>query len=178
MKQVDENAATHTHTLRDRGAKIEALLCDLEARWISSVRMQNRVMHDFTNTVPTAEAPLPPPPPSQQQLQEAVDKATGPLRTQVAALRRKCELLTTLEADGRLENTEIHKAFNEELDLMYDNTQKPESEELQILRNQVKRVKADQFELRIANRSLKRDLELQQSQNKVYEEILAKHGLL
>lgn len=31
------------------------------------------------------------------------------LRTQVQALTRKCELLTALESDGRLENTELHK---------------------------------------------------------------------
>jgi len=31
------------------------------------------------------------------------------LRTQVQVLTRKCELLTALESDGRLENTELHK---------------------------------------------------------------------
>lgn len=48
---------------------------------------------------------------SGSELQMLRDEAAkvAPLRTRLLGLERKCELLTALEADGRLENTELHK---------------------------------------------------------------------
>ena len=43
-----------------------------------------------------------------QMLKEEAAKVQ-PLRTRLLGMERKCELLTALEADGRLENTELHK---------------------------------------------------------------------
>lgn len=74
------------------------------------------------------------------------------LQTQVGVLTRKCELLTALEQDGRLENTEIHKAFNEELDRMYDDASLNEVEQVATLRNEVRNAKAKRNEASLANR--------------------------
>lgn len=46
--------------------------------------------------------------PDVDKLREQVAQIK-PLQTKVMELGRKCDLLKTLEADGRLENTELHK---------------------------------------------------------------------
>lgn len=74
------------------------------------------------------------------------------LQTQVSSLTRKCELLSALEKDGRLENTELHKAFNEELDQMYEDAALVEVEQIVRLRAEVKRSKAQRNEANIENK--------------------------
>ncbi|PWZ01851.1 hypothetical protein BCV70DRAFT_198132 [Testicularia cyperi] len=206
--------------VKSRTDRLELLLGDLDQRWISTIRMHNRVMHEFTEataalkekqrersskTEAEAESKVVSRISANGNSEDSQGKveviktngvdpgshllkdqdATGvsvvefdSLKMQISALKRKCELLATLESDGRLENTEIHKAFNEELDMLYENTQRPESEELALLRTEIKKVKAGHHELAIQNRQLNRDLELQKTQNAVYEEMLRKHGLL
>ena len=138
-------------------------------------------MHDLTNVssaLAAAQTSKSSSDPSQAEAHASLLKEKEKLEIQVSALKRKCELLTTLEADGRLENTEIHKAFNEELDMLYDHTQTPESEELVILRRELKRTKADQHQLMVENKRLKRDLSIEQAETETYRAALNKHGLL
>ncbi|KAE8269846.1 hypothetical protein A4X09_0g2490 [Tilletia walkeri] len=101
-----------------------------------------------------------------------------PLQTQVRMLSRKVEVLTVLEKDGQLENTELHKAFNEELDGLYEHTQKPEHEELTILRLDAKKTKAERNEYSAMVRALKRELELERGEKAVFKAILEENGLL
>ncbi len=101
-----------------------------------------------------------------------------PLKTKVLGLERKCELLTALEADGRLENTELHKAFNEELDKMYEDTLEPEDAEVKALRVEVQKAKAARNELSIELKTLRRDLEIQKTEAETYRSVLKQHRLL
>ncbi|KAK0567848.1 hypothetical protein OC844_000049 [Tilletia horrida] len=101
-----------------------------------------------------------------------------PLQTQVRMLTRKVEVLTVLEKDGQLENTELHKAFNEELDGLYEHTQKPQSEELVALRLDAKKTKAERNEYGAMVRALKRELELERGEKAVFKAILEENGLL
>lgn len=151
--------------------------------------MHNRIVHDLNNaTSAPASGGAPAPAAERAQLShsddtrgsnvETLTKEKEKLEIQISALRRKCELLTTLEADGRLENTEIHKAFNEELDMLYDHTQTPEIDQLGVLRQELKRTKADQHQLMVENKRLKRDLIIQQAHTDTYRDALARHGLL
>ncbi|KDN38200.1 hypothetical protein K437DRAFT_259490 [Tilletiaria anomala UBC 951] len=117
---------------------------------------------------------------SEAELQALREEAAKvqPLRTRMMGLERKCELLTALEADGRLENTELHRAFNEELDHMYEDTQAPESHELAVLRKEIQRTKAERNEINMNLRRLRRDLELQASELETCKQILSDSGLL
>ncbi|KAL9933471.1 hypothetical protein V8E36_007647 [Tilletia maclaganii] len=101
-----------------------------------------------------------------------------PLQTQVRMLTRKVEVLAVLEKDGQLENTELHKAFNEELDGLYEHTQKPESEELIALRVDAKKTKAERNEYSAMVRALKRELELERGEKAIFKAILEENGLL
>ncbi|GAC77159.1 hypothetical protein PANT_25c00006 [Moesziomyces antarcticus T-34] len=185
LAELDVNAAAsisaevdHIHA---RLKKLAFLLSDVDAKWISAIRMHNRIMHDLTtatSALAAAQASEATRSATSSGPDEAVLKEKQQLEIQLAALKRKCELLTTLEADGRLENTEIHKAFNEELDMLYSHTQAPENDELTTLRNELKRTKHDQHELMLSNKRLKRDLAIQQSQAETYRLALLKHGLL
>lgn len=157
--------------IHSRLEKLEFLFTDVDARWISSIRMHNRIVHDL-NAATTALATQP------SSNDDELRKEKSKLEVQLSALKRQCELLTTLEADGRLENTEMHKAFNEELDLLYDHTQAPESAELVALRKELKRTKVEQHELMVENKRLKRDLTLEQGQTQTYKAALERHGLL
>lgn len=99
---------------------------------------------------------------------------TEVFKTRCEALQRKCELLTALESDGRLENSELHKAFNEELDRLYEETMPApaseastpadalqEAQSLNVrLRNEVKRTKAERNEAQARNRDLERRMRL------------------
>ena len=163
--------------IHSRLKKLEFLFSDVDTKWISSIRMHNRIMHDLstaTSALSTAQTSSS----SHSEAEASLLKEKEKLEIQVSALKRKCELLTTLEADGRLENTEIHKAFNEELDVLYDHTQTPEIDELAFLRKELKRTKADQHNLMVENKRLKRDLSIEQAQTESYKEALTKHGLL
>lgn len=110
---------------------------------------------------------------------EAKVKESSVYRTRCEALQRKCELLTALEKDGRLENGELHKAFNEELDRMYDDAQlSSRDEEVRALREEVKKTKATRNDLQKRNWDLERDSKVQKGQIESYEKILRQHGLL
>ncbi|EST08250.2 Dbl homology (DH) domain protein [Kalmanozyma brasiliensis GHG001] len=155
--------------------KLESLFTDVDARWISSIRMHNRIVHDLNVATTALASQAPTTTPAHE---DALRSEKSKLEHQLSALKRQCELLTTLEADGRLENTEMHKAFNEELDLLYDHTQAPESIELAALRKELKRTKAAQHELMVENKRLKRDLTLEQGQTQTYKAALERHALL
>ncbi|KAJ1021190.1 hypothetical protein NDA16_003976 [Ustilago loliicola] len=185
LKEMDVNAtasvSAEVDNIHSRLKKLEFLFADVDAKWISTIRMHNRIMHDLNNAasaLTSAQATRASPDPSDSAAHASLLKEKEKLEVEVSALKRKCELLTTLEADGRLENTEIHKAFNEELDMLYDHTQTPENEELAFLRKELKRTKADQHQLKVENKRLKRDLSIEQSQTETYKAALAKHGLL
>ncbi|EPQ30883.1 uncharacterized protein PFL1_01780 [Pseudozyma flocculosa PF-1] len=173
MQEADLNTITDVHT--SSVDRLLTLIADLEARLSSSMRMNERLLVH------------PPPPAGSSSSSSSTGAATAAsasatelssLRAQVATLQRKCDLLTTLETDGRMENTELHKAFNEELDAMYDDTQRPESDELARLRDEIKRVKRQRNEVSVANKKLHRDLELERVQCAVYREMLEENGLL
>ncbi|CBQ69493.1 conserved hypothetical protein [Sporisorium reilianum SRZ2] len=175
LKEVDLNAAAsisaevdHIHA---RVQKLEFLYADVDAKWIASIRMHNRIVHDL-NTATAALAS------SSSCAPDTMVREKQKLELALSALKRKCELLTTLEADGRLENTEMHKAFNEELDMLYEHTQTPEADELAFLRNELKRAKADQHQLHVDNKRLRRDLDIERSQAQTWREALVKHGLM
>ncbi|CCF47991.1 hypothetical protein NDA11_002901 [Ustilago hordei] len=185
LKEMDFNRtasiSAEVDNIHSRLKKLEFLFTDVDAKWISTIRMHNRIMHDLTNVssaLAAAQTSKSSSDPSQAEVHASLLKEKEKLEIQVSALKRKCELLTTLEADGRLENTEIHKAFNEELDMLYDHTQTPESEELVILRRELKRTKADQHQLMVENKRLKRDLSIEQAETETYRAALTKHGLL
>jgi len=186
LKELDLNAtasiSAEVNTIQARMKNLEFLFKDVDAKWISSIRMHNRIMHDLNNATSALAASQASESSSVGQGAEAqtslLKQEKETLEIQLSALKRKCDLLTTLEADGRLENTEIHKAFNEELDLLYEHAQTPANEELAFLRNELKRTKADQHHLMVENKRLKRDLSIEQSQTQTYKEALAKHGLL
>ncbi|CAO1622447.1 unnamed protein product [Parajaminaea phylloscopi] len=123
--------------------------------------------------------------PGAPQLEEKVQKLerqvreSGVFKTRCEALQRKCELLTALEKDGRLENGELHKAFNEELDRMYDDASLPSrDEEVEALRREVKRTKAQRNDLQKRNWEMERDTKIQKGRIDSYEKILREHGLL
>ncbi|GAC94569.1 hypothetical protein PHSY_002142 [Pseudozyma hubeiensis SY62] len=188
LKELDFNATAsmtaevdHIHS---RIKKLNFLFSDVDSKWISSIRMHNRIVHDLNNasaalaSASAAAANAADPVQAHSDAEAALNKEKEKLEIQVSALKRKCELLTTLEADGRLENTEIHKAFNEELDMLYDHTQTPENDELAFLRQELKRTKADQHQLMVENKRLKRDLAVEQTQTQTYRVALTNHGLL
>ncbi|CDU23628.1 uncharacterized protein SPSC_02257 [Sporisorium scitamineum] len=196
LKEMDLNVAAsisaevdHIHS---RVKKLEFLYADVDAKWISSIRMHNRIVHDL-NTATSALAATTTAPTTTAAAAEQSSHSTSPtkpnadtsliqekqkLELQLSALKRKCELLTTLEADGRLENTEIHKAFNEELDMLYEHTQTPEADELAFLRNELKRTKADQHQLQVESKRLKRDLSIERGQTETFRDALVRHGLM
>ena len=100
-------------------------------------------------------------------------------KTRVDALQRKCELLTALESDGRLENGELHKAFNEELDRLYEGTQLGSGEEeIRALREEVKRTKAQRNELDAKYREMERKWKMACGEVQSYEKRLRGEGLL
>ncbi|SNX86759.1 uncharacterized protein MEPE_05468 [Melanopsichium pennsylvanicum] len=184
LHELDLNAiasiSAEVDHIHSRLKKLEFLFSDADAKWISSIRMHNRIVHDLTTlTVELAAARASSSTsPSHSEAYTLSLKEKEKLEIQVSALKRKCELLTTLEADGRLENTEIHKAFNEELDMLYDHTQTPQNAELTALRNELKRTKEVQHQLMVENKRLKRDLSIEQTQTETLREALTKHGLL
>ncbi|CEH12302.1 hypothetical protein CBOM_00300 [Ceraceosorus bombacis] len=100
------------------------------------------------------------------------------MQSQVEVLKRKCELLTQLEKDGRLENTALHKAFNEELDGMWEDAQGSRDEELAALRREVKSSKSARNEANMLNSSLRRELEVEKAQAETYRRLLIANGLL
>lgn len=83
---------------------------------------------------------------------KADPKELQKLQGQISALTRKCELLTALEKDGRMENTELHKAFNEELDRMYEDASLSQVEQIKKLREEVKNAKLQRNEANIENK--------------------------
>ncbi|MCO5580399.1 hypothetical protein L7F22_034265 [Adiantum nelumboides] len=152
--------------LEDWMTSIEQWLADADERFQDAASTQKRLRGDVqimarlysdsttarSNSSPSctkAQEPLVDEEKENLRKEAAEAKA---LRTQVQALTRKCELLTALESDGRLENTELHKAFNDELDQMYEDTQQPENVEVDSLRRQVKQAKAERNQLRIENK--------------------------
>ncbi|KAJ9475651.1 DH domain-containing protein [Pseudozyma hubeiensis] len=188
LKELDFNAtasmSAEVDHIHSRIKKLNFLFSDVDSKWISSIRMHNRIVHDLNNattalaSASAAAANAAEPVRAHSDAEAALNKEKEKLEIQVSALKRKCELLTTLEADGRLENTEIHKAFNEELDMLYDHTQTPENDELAFLRQELKRTKADQHQLMVENKRLKRDLAVEQTHTQTYKVALANHGLL
>lgn len=106
-------------------------------------------------------------------------------KTEVASLTRRCEVLTALEKDGRLENTELHRAFNEELDRMYGDAHVGfsgkddggQAEMVRRLREEVKSSKAERNAAQVENKALQRDLALEKAQADVYKALLEQHGL-
>lgn len=182
LAEMDLNAtasiSAEVDNIHSRLKKLEFLFTDVDAKWISTIRMHNRIMHDLNTATSALAAAQTKSTPSNTEASTSLQQGKEKLQIEVSALKRKCELLTTLEADGRLENTEIHKAFNEELDMLYDHTQTPEVEELAFLRNELKRTKADQHQLMVENKRLKRDLSIEQSQSEAYRDALSRHGLL
>lgn len=100
------------------------------------------------------------------------------LQMQVTTLTRKCELMASLERDGRLENTELHKAFNEELDRMYDDAQLGEFEQIARLRHELRLSKAQRNEANIERKTLQRELALERAQSEVWRTTLEQHGLI
>lgn len=191
LQEVDLNAtasiSAEVDHIHSRVKKLEFLFADVDAKWISSIRMHNRIVHDLntataalaaSSTAAAAQASQSNAPTQSPEADASLVKEKQKLELQLSALKRKCELLTTLEADGRLENTEIHKAFNEELDMLYEHTQTPEADELAFLRNQLKRTKADQLQLQVENKRLKRDLSIERSNSDTYRDALVQHGLM
>lgn len=101
------------------------------------------------------------------------------LQAQLANVERKCELLVSLERDGRLENTELHKAFNEELDRMYDDIQLPSVDEQVVkLRTEIRQAKSQRNEANLEKKALQRELALEKAQSEVWRATLIKHGLI
>jgi hypothetical protein len=86
--------------------------------------------------------------------------------------------MASLERDGRLENTELHKAFNEELDRMYDDAQLSEVEQIARLRNEVRSTKAQRNEANLERKTLQRELALERAQSEVWRATLEQHGLI
>ena len=100
------------------------------------------------------------------------------LETQIASLNKRCELLSALEKDGRLENTELHRAFNEELDRMYDDATLEGDEQIARLRAEIKQTKAKRNDMQLENRTLQKELTLERAQSEVWRSTLEKHGLI
>ncbi|UZJ51544.1 hypothetical protein CBS101457_000864 [Exobasidium rhododendri] len=100
------------------------------------------------------------------------------LQAQVSSLTRKADLLTALERDGRLENTELHKAFNEELDHLYEDAGLNEVEQIAKLRLEVKRAKTQRNEANLENKALRRELALERAQGEVGKALLEANGLI
>ncbi|KAN0065296.1 hypothetical protein ACQY0O_001131 [Thecaphora frezii] len=173
MHEVDLNLGANG-TVCASADKLMELTTELEIRLASSIRMHERLLAQVVAGGGGSSSSSN----NGGGSSEALEKQVASLRTQVAVLARKCELLTTLETDGRMENTELHKAFNEELDRMYEDTQRPESEELATLREEIKRVKRQRNEASVKNKKLHLDLEVERAQSSVYREILEANGLL
>ena len=88
-------------------------------------------------------------------------------------------MLVSLERDGRLENTELHKAFNEELDRMYDDIQLGSvDEQLVKLRTEIRLAKSQRNEANLEKKALQRELALEKAQSEVWRATLIKHGLI
>jgi hypothetical protein len=104
--------------------------------------------------------------------------ATIKLQAQVSQLTRKCEVLKNLENDGRMENTMLHKAFNEELDQMFEDAGLGEVEQIAKLRAEVKKAKSQRNEANMENKSLQRELALERAQGEVWKALLESNGIL
>lgn len=102
------------------------------------------------------------------------------LKTKCEAISRKCTLLTSLEKDGRLENAELHKAFNEELDGLYSSLTQSSTpnEEVRALRDEVKRTKRERNEARSYRCDLERKIKFLESENEGFRERLRAEGML
>lgn len=168
--------------IQERGrAQINDCLSYLE----TSLEAQDRVEDGFHSL---AEGTLPPqaslPPRAAQEglldgtTTTVTDAEREKLETQIASLNKRCELLSALEKDGRLENTELHRAFNEELDRMYDDATLEGDEQIARLRAEIKQTKAKRNDMQLENRTLQKELTLERAQSEVWRSTLEKHGLI
>lgn len=194
--------------LKDLTSRLEAWLSDASDRCLDNKSIIDRVAGDIegllqqleeaeqdakdaeqvaqslsaASTAPAPPAPCPLVHIDTSELEELRKKAkeTRVFKTRVDALQRKCELLTALESDGRLENAELHKAFNEELDRMYEDTQNASSseEEIRTLRDEVRRTKAQRNDLDAKYRDMERRLKTVTGEMQSYEKRLRDEGLL
>lgn len=119
------------------GNKMDDCLVELESTGDAIRRMRDTLNALLSSDVLVASAPA-----------QATWKASemDRVQAQLANVTRKCELLVALERDGRLENTELHKAFNEELDRMYDDAQLSQEEQVVKLRAEVRHAKSQRNE--------------------------------
>ncbi|CAO1638739.1 unnamed protein product [Sympodiomycopsis kandeliae] len=192
--------------LGDLTSRLEAWLSDASDRCVDNKSMIDRVAgevevllrnleeaeqdakdaHQVAESLKASTVSAPPPlcpllHIEESQLDDLRKKAAehAVSKTRVDALQRRCELLTALESDGRLENGELHKAFNEELDRLYEHTQSDSSaDEINALREEVKRTKSERNEMNSKLKEMERKYKLATSDLASYEKRLRDEGLL
>lgn len=189
-----QGAASHLHSplLRDFVARMETWIADASDRSADCKSSIGRIAGDVEallcrldeSEIERETLSRPPAEMSRAKVQRLEDlekqvRETSVFKTRCEALQRKCELLTALERDGRLENGELHKAFNEELDRMYDDASlSNRDKEVAALRQEIKRTKAQRNDLQRRQWEMEKDLKIQRSQVDSYEKILREHGLI
>ena len=83
-----------------------------------------------------------------------------PLRIQIEQLNKKCDALSTLEQDTRMENAELYNVFNEELSQLYKHSFRPADEEIETLRQSLLAAKEELHALRVENKDLRQQCAL------------------
>lgn len=167
------NARNDLSSGREAIDQIDDCFTELEST-DDAIQRLRKSMKEYGSTEPPAPAQIPSAPSVEFKADE-VQK----LHAQLANVERKCELLVSLERDGRLENTELHKAFNEELDRMYDDVQlESVDEQLVKLRTEIRQAKSQRNEANLEKKALQRELALEKAQSEVWRATLIKHGLI
>lgn len=151
FEALREGLALSRETLQDLRAKsgwrVEEIEdCRFEQEYTAEVIVRLKENLSMLLDESSEKRPANPGAPSQEA------SAGLKLQAQVSTLTRKCALLEALEKDGRLENTELHKAFNEELDQMYEDASLGEVEQIVKLRAEVKRAKSQRNEANMENK--------------------------
>lgn len=83
-----------------------------------------------------------------------------PLRIQIEQLNKKCDALSALEQDTRMENAELYNVFNEELSQLYKHSFRPADEEIETLRQSLLAAKEELHALRVENKELRQQCAL------------------
>ncbi|KAG8908171.1 hypothetical protein FRB99_008714 [Tulasnella sp. 403] len=100
------------------------------------------------------------------------------LQNEVGRAKRQCELVKRLLGDATAENEIMYEAFNEELDGMFNDATLPETDAWQAMTLDLRRTKEERNSLAKENKALKRKLEEAELQNREWETLLRRHGLI
>ncbi|KAF8524603.1 hypothetical protein BU17DRAFT_84640 [Hysterangium stoloniferum] len=100
------------------------------------------------------------------------------IKAELQNSKRQCELVRKLFDDAAVENDILHKAFNEELDGMFNDANMPESDAWSAMTKDLRETKAARNDLKRENATLKRKLAEVELQKEQWGALLRAHGLI